>query len=140
MSQNESKSRKYVQTIFFDKNITLKYQFLRYRELTVLNMPGINISTSFFSLHRFYFSIREHNNIVLCSLDHERRVTLLLDTMKLCSDKIFRTFCEVLKSVKMRHVLEKLERKCPSLGKRKSAPGTQFYDRNEYSELGFFHH
>ena len=48
---------------------------------------------------------------------------LLLDTMKLCSEKIFPTFCEILVLVEMVIVIRKLEIKHQSFEKRKSSPG-----------------
>ena len=100
----------------------LKHRYCIIGQLIQLAVMAYIIDTIFTSF-RFFFSIREHTNIVLCSMDHERRVSLLLDTMKLCSDKIFLTFCEILGLVEMDHVIRKLERKRQSLGKRKSTPG-----------------
>ncbi|XP_053406902.1 uncharacterized protein LOC123546606 isoform X2 [Mercenaria mercenaria] len=78
-------------------------------------------------LSRFIFSIREHTNVVHCSLDCEKRVKQLIETMKVCAEKIFKVFCEILNSIEMSHVIGKLEKRnqgavpCRQRQKRKSS-------------------
>ena len=78
-------------------------------------------------LSKFYFSIREHTNICVCSMDSEGRVKTLINTMKLCADKIFPDFCDILNLIEMGHVISKLERRsegstaCKQRQKRKSS-------------------
>ncbi|XP_052773090.1 uncharacterized protein LOC128211961 isoform X2 [Mya arenaria] len=81
-------------------------------------------------LSKLLFSIREHNNIVNTSMDSEKRVKELIDTIKLCAEKAFVDFCEICKLIEMEHVLSKLEKRVPSSlackqrQKRKSTPST----------------
>lgn len=84
-------------------------------------------------LSRFIFSIREHTNIVNSDLGDEKRVKTLLSTLKLCSEKVFKVFCELCMSVVDRkHMLEKLEKRvegdsCRQRQKRKPADSGDFF-------------
>ncbi|KAL4231320.1 hypothetical protein ACF0H5_008900 [Mactra antiquata] len=75
------------------------------------------------------FSIREHTNVVNCSLDKEKKVKELIKTMCKCSDNIFKDFCEILVSIEEPHVVQKLEKRvCDTVKvkqrkKRKSPTG-----------------
>lgn len=74
-------------------------------------------------MSKLKFSAREHTNIVNCSLGQEEKVAALIDTLELCDEKVFEDFCEVLKSLKMKHVIRELEigktLSCTSTEKRK---------------------
>lgn len=79
--------------------------------LYYLNNKNVIDSVNDNLLSRFIFSIREHTNVVHCSLDCEKRVRQLIDTMKKCAEKIFKDFCEILNSIEMSHVIGKLEKR-----------------------------